>query len=497
MNKKRKQLTALVGTIIILRILFIFLMGPMPQDAYYFFYSQHPALSYFDHPPMIAYILRLFTLMLGNNIIAIKFADSLVTLLTLIVFYKLAQCFLGIRQLKKAVLLLISTLMVAILSLVTTPDAPLLLFWALSLYLLYHAIFLNRPVYWLWAGLSMGLAFDSKYTAIFLPAGLLLFLLVAAPYRRYFASKWFWLSVIIFLIVVSPVVIWNAENHFASFKFQSTSRMSPSTGIHLQLKYFFGLIGHQLLVVGPVLLLLLIGFTYRIFKKYKFSIFQMAPERLFLLCFFLPLVISFTLLSFLFWVKLNWLMPAYLSAIIWASVYIRDKWVNYQLIFSFAVHVLMAVEIIFYPFPVRSDDTWFGWKELATQVQHLKKQHPEAFVFSADGYKTAAELNLLTPGFTYSQNIIGQHALEFDYVNADLRKLKGRNAIFIDSEPRFKDENKSGQPNQELNTYFRSVEELPPILIKINGQTVRKFLVYYCSGYLTASPRLVPGTNIQ
>ena len=36
--------------IISLRIIFIFLMGPMPQDAYYYFYSAHPALSYFDHP---------------------------------------------------------------------------------------------------------------------------------------------------------------------------------------------------------------------------------------------------------------------------------------------------------------------------------------------------------------------------------------------------------------------------------------------------------------
>lgn len=50
-DKREQQLIGAVISIMILRFLFIFIMGPMPQDAYYFFYSQHPALSYFDHPP--------------------------------------------------------------------------------------------------------------------------------------------------------------------------------------------------------------------------------------------------------------------------------------------------------------------------------------------------------------------------------------------------------------------------------------------------------------
>lgn len=125
-DKNKKLILLLSATIIFLRVLFIFIMGPMPQDAYYFFYSQHPALSYFDHPPMIAWVLRIFTLILGNNVIAVKFADSFITFLTIIIFYQLARCFLGIRQVKKAMLLLLSTLMIAILSLVSTPDVPLI-----------------------------------------------------------------------------------------------------------------------------------------------------------------------------------------------------------------------------------------------------------------------------------------------------------------------------------------------------------------------------------
>lgn len=482
-DKKQQLLTGIIIFIIWLRLLFVLIMGPMPQDAYYFFYSQHPALSYFDHPPMIAYLLHLFCSILGKNIIAIKIASESTTLVSIYLFYHLANCFLTGRQLNKALLLLLSTLMVTILSLVSTPDTPLVLFWTLSLYLIYQAIFKAKPVYWLWSGVAMGLAFDSKYTAIFLPAGVILFLLLSAPHRRILISKWFWLSVSSFIIVISPVLIWNAQHHLASFMFQGTSRINAGTEIHIQLKYFFGLIGHQLLVIMPVLLIAIFYYSFQLLRKHQFNFLKVPPETLFLLCFFLPMMGSFTIISFFCWVKLNWLMPAYLTGIILASVYLPRKWVSFQLFFSLILHVAMAIELIFYPVPVKSDDTWYGWQDLAAQVSDLKKIYPKTFVFSADGYKTAAELNLLMNGFTYSQNVIGENALEFDYVNADLTKLRGRDALFIDSEPHFKDENKSGQPNNSLLHYFKSVKELQPILVRRNGITVRKFLVYYCSSY--------------
>jgi 4-amino-4-deoxy-L-arabinose transferase-like glycosyltransferase len=474
---------AIITIILILRLLFIFIMGPMPQDAYYFFYSQHPALSYFDHPPMIAIVLRLFTTIFGKNVIALKLASSSVTIITIFLFYHAAKCFLGIKGSVKAVLLLLSTFMVTILSLVSTPDTPLLMYWALSLYLLYQAIFNNKNIYWLWAGLAMGLAFDSKYTGIFLPAGLVLFLVLSPAYRYRLLSKWFWFAVIIFLVMVLPVFIWNLDNNFASFKFQGTSRINSASEMHLQIKYFLGLIGHQSFIIIPVLLVAIFYFVFRLLKKYRFNFLQIPSEKLFLFCFFLPLVCSFTLLSFVCWIKLNWLMPGYLSGIILISIYISEKWVVRQLLFSLFLHILLAVELLFYPFPVHSDDTWYGWGELAKQVTQLKKSHPDAFVFSADGYKTSAELNLLTDGFTYSQNILGQNALEFDYVNADLSKLSGKNALYIDSEPGFTNDKKGNQSPDYLLRYFKGVRELPPLMIKKDGRDVRKFLVYYCTGY--------------
>ena len=173
-------------------------------------------------------------------------------------------------------------------------------------------------------------------------------------------------------------------------------------------------------------------------------------------------------------------MPAYITGIILASMYIKPKWVQYQLIGSLVIHFAMAAEIIFYPFEVRSDDTWEGWDQLAANVKEISKSYPDYFIFSADDYKTSAVLNFYFDEMVYSKNIIGQPALQFDYVNTNLQTLQGKNALFIDSHP---DLSPCGTYPTELNKYFTQITPLQPILVKKGGKVVRAFCVYACMKY--------------
>ncbi|MAC86733.1 MAG: hypothetical protein CMQ52_01190, partial [Gammaproteobacteria bacterium] len=66
------------------RFLLLPFMGLMPQDAYYYLYGQNLSLSYFDHPGMIGYILRIFTDIFGQSIFIIKLADFTITSITII-----------------------------------------------------------------------------------------------------------------------------------------------------------------------------------------------------------------------------------------------------------------------------------------------------------------------------------------------------------------------------------------------------------------------------
>jgi 4-amino-4-deoxy-L-arabinose transferase-like glycosyltransferase len=477
-----KSLLILCSVIIMIRFVFTGIIGIMPQDAYYYFYAQHLDLSYYDHPPMIAYLLRFFTGIFGRNVWAIKLADTITTCLATVAFYRLAQKFVSEKKVLIATGLLLSTLMVSILSLVSTPDVPLILCWILSLSFLHEAIWAKKNIYWIWAGVMTGLSFDSKYTAVFIIIGLTGFLIIAKPHRRLLFSAWFFLYLLCFSITILPVVIWNMKNNFASFKFQSEGRVQE--GIQFDPSGFAGVIGHQSAILLPFLFFSLVYFIYRICRKYGFRFARIPDDQLFLLCFFIPLFLGFFALSFFYWVKINWMIPAYITGIIWVCRYWNIKWLRYQLIFSLIIHLAMAVEIIFYIVPIRSDDTWFGWKEFSVKVETVRKDYPAAFIFSSDDYKTSAILNFYLNEMVYSKNVVGEKALQFDFVGTDLRLLNGRDAIFIDSNPHFDDlENENKRIPPFYYTYFDHIIPLKPILIEKNGKIQRKFSLFLCKDY--------------
>ncbi len=480
--KQHKAISWVLG-FQLFRILLLPFMGLMPQDAYYYLYGQNLSLSYFDHPGMIGYMLRIFTDIFGTSIFAVKFADFFITSLTILSFYKLASYFLSKQKLERAFVLLASTIFISILSFNSTPDVPLLLFWSLSLISLYKAIFESKKWHWIFAGLAMGLAFNSKYTAILLQFGLFAFLLFSNKYRKLLLSPWLWFSIIISVAVTFPVWYWNYQNEFASFAFQSSERTSSITEFKVSPNYFFGAIGHQMFLLLPVLFLIFITFTFKYVKRAvtKFKIPQ--AKTLFLLAFFIPTFLGFFLLTPIYWVKLNWMMPSYITGVIIAGMFINKKLLKIQLIFSIVFHLLVSLQIIFYLVPIKSDDTWVGWKELAEQTEKLKEQYTDVFVFSNDNYKTSAALNFFMDDKVYAQNIIGLPALHFDYLGDNLNDLKGKNAIFIDSDKRFKDKNKLGKIDSLLIANFKNVTELEPIIIKINNKESRKFWIFYCTDY--------------
>jgi hypothetical protein len=476
-----KSLVLLCCLLIGIRFLFTGAMGIMPQDAYYDFYAQHLDLSYYDHPPLIAYLLRLFTSLFGKKVFVLKLADTTVTLLTVIAFNKLAKKFLSEQKALVATALLISTFMISILSLISTPDVPLMFCWTMSLNYLYEAIFNKKNSSWAWAGIFTGLSFDSKYTALFLIIGLIGFLLIARSYRKLLISGWFYLYLVLFSVTILPVVLWNARNGFASFKFQSEGRVNE--GLQIDLTGFLGVVGHQSAILLPILFFSFAYFIYRIIRKYGIRFTKIPPDQLFLLSFFIPLFVGFFSLSIIYWVKLNWMMPAYITGIIWVGRYWNKKWLRYQLVCSLIVHIAIAIEIIFYIVPIRSDDTWYGWKEFAGKVEERRKQYPDAFIFSSDDYKTSAVLNFFLNEMVYSKNIVGERALQFDFVGTDLKTLNGKDAIFIDSNPRFTDlENENAIAPSYLK-YFEKIIPLKPILVEKNGKVERKFSMFLCKHY--------------
>ncbi len=107
----------------------------------------------------------------------------------------------------------------------------------------------------------------------------------------------------------------------------------------------------------------------------------------------------------------------------------------------------MLVELFAYPVRL-GDDTWVGWDSLRAQTR--ARLAPGEFAFSADDYKTTAELLLDGTIEAHGRNLLGQPALQFDFVGLDPRALAGRTGLFLDSDPRRFDDAPSGAPPPAL-----------------------------------------------
>ena len=118
-----------------LRFLAAFLIDLAPQETYYWNYAEHPALSYFDHPPMIAWVIGTGQFLLGKNALGVRLGGLVLTLLSTWLLYTLGRFWFNRRAGLWAALLFQLIPLYFVYGLLITPDVPLIFFWLLTLYL--------------------------------------------------------------------------------------------------------------------------------------------------------------------------------------------------------------------------------------------------------------------------------------------------------------------------------------------------------------------------
>jgi 4-amino-4-deoxy-L-arabinose transferase-like glycosyltransferase len=449
----------------------------VPQEAYYAFYARTPALSYFDHPPLLAWALAASLRLFGHHALAVRVVPFALTLVSCLAFLPLARRFASGGE-GRAVLLFATTGAVTLLSLVALPDAPLVLMWTLSLVALAAAVFDSKPWAWPLSGLFLGLAFDAKYTGAALWAGLVLFLLASPPHRRLLRTAGPYVALAVAQAVALPVYVWNAQHGWASFLFQTSGRAQTASGPGLH--NLLALLGSQGVLLLPPLFLALLwvaGVGLRALGRGTLS-----PEEVFLAAFCLPVLVAGILLSTVLVVKPNWLLPAYVTGVLWVVRRTGHRLLQWNLVFSAALHVLFVVELLLYPVVLHTDDTWVGWRALAEDV--TSRVRPGEFVFSADDYKTTAELLFYSELEVYGRNVLGERALQFDYAGLAPARLVGRDALFIDSSPQDPGGTEAaGPPPERLLQAFREVRPEKPVRVLLRGRPVRFFRVFRCLGY--------------
>lgn len=223
---------------------------PLSEDeAYYRLWAEQLQLGYYDHPPMIAWWVRAGMLVAGDDPLGVRLLPVLSSgLVSLVVFDIAAQLGAGGRVASRAVVWFNATLLIGAGGALAVPDAPNLMFWSLSLDALARADQAKSPGrWWAAAGLAAGLATLSKYSALFLAPGVLLWLALKPRGWRVLLTPWPWAAAIIAAALFTLNVAWNAQHHWVTF-IKQFGRAVPGGFAPTNLGWF---LAGQLILITP------------------------------------------------------------------------------------------------------------------------------------------------------------------------------------------------------------------------------------------------------
>lgn len=212
----------IVAFVILLRLVYLGQAQLIPDEAYYWNYAQHMDLSFYDHPPMVAWLIWLGTAIAGNNEFGVRIGAFLSGLITMGYLYALAKNLYDKSTAMRTVLLLAILPFSFTTGIVMTADVLLMAAWAATLHYMERALIADRSSAWLGMGIAFGLGILSKYTLGLLGIAALLFVILDPIARHWLRRPHPYLAATLALLLFSPVIIWNMEHQWASISFQSS-----------------------------------------------------------------------------------------------------------------------------------------------------------------------------------------------------------------------------------------------------------------------------------
>ena len=302
------------------------------DETYYWLWSKKLALSYFDHPPMVAYMIKMTTLF-SDEPMFVRLSAALMVSGTAYILYLLAKKIFDEKAAIATFYVFLSAILIVVGSTLITPDIPLMFFWALTLYAAYVYLEEDNKKYALLTGVAAGAMLLSKYTGI-LPL-FTLFIYILIYKRAVFKDKYLYFALLLAILVFSPVLIWNYQHDFISFTFQLQHGVETAEKV-FQGKTFFEFIGLQFVLFHPFYLLPLFYFIIR--DKTRFE-----RKKVYLLLPFLFVLFFFIYNAAFKPANAQWAAGAYLSAAVLLGYYISKYSYQKLLIAGVAFSALFMV----------------------------------------------------------------------------------------------------------------------------------------------------------
>ena len=499
----------LVAFISLLHLFLAFNVELGGDEAHYALYGLLPDWSYFDHPPMVGW-LQIIPMWLAPYDWSARLVpigiyillNALLYRVTLELFCKQApnndwqnrqpipnaSKWLGFWSLA----LLNSCLILTLMGMAMLPDNPLMVISLALILVVIKLLETNAFKYWLWLGFFIGLAALSKYTAVTLVASLILVMVIEKRWI-WLTQKGLWLAVLIAVVMISPVLYWNAQHDWASFLYQ----INHGTGntvwevdslIRTQLT--------QLASYTPFIFLL--GWWMMLKPEH-----YRTPETRLLLLFALPVTLLFAWgsgyeESLPHWVSLAWLLL--LPIIVhWAWQRRDKKWLKPLMYVHFILAgslVLLAHSLLYQPNnpwipfedhknPIQGDYGWPQATQTALSLQKRITDEPAKLPLFVSNWSVTSHLAWYArPQPVYTT---GNRQTQYDFWFGSPKA--GTDGLLV--VPHYEDT----PPKTQKQGYFERCNLLKEEPLSVNGAIVVTYRYYHCFHF--SSPLSTPLTTAE
>ncbi|WP_082584769.1 glycosyltransferase family 39 protein [Caulobacter sp. Root655] len=336
----------LVGALTLFRVLALFLtpLELYPDEAQYWLWSRHLDFGYFSKPPMIAWLIWATTHIGGDAEAWLRISSPLLNAGTALAVSRIAARLYGDQRggtwvglAAAAVFSLMPGIQLS--SVLITTDTPLLFFLALTVWACVALPAASPRVrVWVAAGMgaALGLAFLSKYAAIYALASLGAHLFLSREARRAWTPAMAAAFFAVLFLVFAPNMLWNLDHHFSTLEHTAANANWKSGKLFnpMELVQF---VGSQFGVFGPVpFAVLAVGGLLLAARK------RLAPADVTLLCFALPPLVTVAAQAFVSRANANWAGASYVAGSVLVAAWLLRWEARRWLVGGLALQAVLA-----------------------------------------------------------------------------------------------------------------------------------------------------------
>lgn len=259
-NQKKSPIPVIfwfvLGITTLIRLVYALKLPLTGDEAYFWEWGRHPALGYYDHPPVAGWILWFTRQIFGDTVAAVRIPAVFTGTLVVAVIHRFTLEITGSeRRAALTGLLAMGIPIVSVLGVLYSTDTPVLAAGTLGGYFFYRAVDRGDDRAWTWTGICFAIVLGSKFLGVPLLGAAGLYILLNPGARGHLKTTGPYIAGVLTLLGIIPVILWNASNDWVTFTFNFASRHSTSS---LNLKGVLDYLAGQAFALSPMVFLLAI-----------------------------------------------------------------------------------------------------------------------------------------------------------------------------------------------------------------------------------------------